>query len=123
MIEMALMLPLLMVLVAGIVELGDALNTYLTVVSASRDAARIGAKGSANDSTLQALVITDTNRLRNATTTGNITITRGTFSSVSAITVRVCNSHALVMNYPLLPISGPMNICASSTMRVTAVGS
>jgi Flp pilus assembly protein TadG len=122
-IEFALILPLLMVLVAGIVEVGDALNAYITVVGASRDAARIGAKNSASDSTLKSMVLTDTARLRDATTNSDVTITHTTVDGNNAIIVKVCNKHKLVMNYPLLPIGNPMSICASTTMRVSLVAS
>jgi len=42
---MALILPFLLVLVIGIVELGIALNRQLTVVNAAREGARFGATG------------------------------------------------------------------------------
>ena len=44
-VEMALILPFLLVLVIGIVELGIALNRQLTVVNAAREGARFGAFG------------------------------------------------------------------------------
>lgn len=44
-VEMALILPFLLVLVIGIVELGIALNRQLTVVNAAREGARFGATG------------------------------------------------------------------------------
>ena len=44
-VEMALILPFLLVLVVGVVELGVALNRQLTVVNAAREGARFGAQG------------------------------------------------------------------------------
>jgi hypothetical protein len=44
-VEMALILPFLLVLVIGIVELGVALNRQLTVVNSAREGARFGATG------------------------------------------------------------------------------
>lgn len=44
-VEMALILPFLLVLVVGIVEAGVALNRQLTVVNAAREGARFGAFG------------------------------------------------------------------------------
>lgn len=117
MIEFALILPVMMVLVAGLVELGDALNAYISVVGASRDAARIGSKGSASDTDLKNLVLTDVNRLRDATSLSDITITRPTVDGNTAVKVKVCNKHKLIMNYPLLPLPNPMTICATTTMR------
>jgi Flp pilus assembly protein TadG len=117
MVEFALILPLLMVLVAGLVEIGDALNTYLSVVGASRDVARIGSKGSYSDTTLKNLALTDVARLRDATSLSDITITHLTVDGNNAVKVKVCNRHTLLMNYPLLPLPNPMNICATTTMR------
>ena len=44
-VETALILPFLLILVIGIVEVGLALNRQLTVVNAAREGARFGAKG------------------------------------------------------------------------------
>ena len=48
-VEMALILPFLLVLVVGIVELGVALNRQLIVVNAAREGARFGAQGARPD--------------------------------------------------------------------------
>jgi len=44
-VEMAFILPFLLVLVVGIVELGAALNRQIVVVNAAREGARFGAQG------------------------------------------------------------------------------
>jgi hypothetical protein len=48
-VEMVLILPFLMVLLVGVVELGVALNRQLTVVNAAREGARFGAFGATAD--------------------------------------------------------------------------
>lgn len=118
MVEFALMLPVLMILVAGIVELGDGLNSYLSVIAASRDGARLGSKGGASDTEIKALVITNMGKLRDTTATSDITITRSTVSGIDRIAVKTCNKHKLLMKYPLLPISNPLKMCSTTTMRV-----
>ena len=45
MVEMALALPILLLLLAGAVEIGMYYNTYLTLVDATREAARYSANG------------------------------------------------------------------------------
>ena len=45
MVEMALVLPILIMLVFGIIEFGRILNTYMTVTNISREGAREGAVG------------------------------------------------------------------------------
>jgi hypothetical protein len=46
MVEMALALPILLLLLSGAVEIGMYYNTYLTLVDATREAARYSANGS-----------------------------------------------------------------------------
>lgn len=48
-VEMALILPFLLVLIVGIVEVGAALNRQLVVVNAAREGARFGAVGATPD--------------------------------------------------------------------------
>ncbi len=117
MVEFALILPILVLLLAVIVEVGDAINAYLSVVSASRDGARLIARADATDAEARALVLTDTGRLRDANAT-DVTITRTTIGSRNAVQVQVCHNHGLVMRYPLLPARDPMRMCAQTTMRL-----
>jgi Flp pilus assembly protein TadG len=83
-IEFALTAPMLIVLLLGLVEMGHAFNSYMTIVAASRDSARLGAQvGVTSPSalpTLRNLVTSETERLANApipttpvTSTGNTT--------------------------------------------------
>ena len=69
-IEFALTAPLLIVLLLGLVEMGHAFNSYMTIVAASRDSARMGAQLGVNSATskptLLALVVDETERLENA---------------------------------------------------------
>ena len=69
-IEFALTAPMLIVLLLGLVEMGHAFNSYMTIVAASRDSARLGAQlgVSAPNSlpTLRNLVVSETERLDNA---------------------------------------------------------
>ena len=55
--ELGIMLPLLLILVLGVVEVNNALNAYITVVNSSRDGARLGSKGAASSTEIQALVV------------------------------------------------------------------
>ena len=70
MVEFALTAPMLIVLLLGLVEMGHAFNSYMTVVAASRDSARLGAQlgvtTTSSLNTLQNLVVTETERLENA---------------------------------------------------------
>jgi Flp pilus assembly protein TadG len=69
-IEFALTAPMLIVLLLGLVEMGHAFNSYMTIVAASRDSARMGAQlgvvASNAKPTMLNLVGTETERLENA---------------------------------------------------------
>ena len=56
--ELAIMLPLMLILVIGVIEVNSAMNAYITVVNSARDGARLGSKGSATTGEIQALVVT-----------------------------------------------------------------
>src|SRR4030043_1763810 len=63
-VELSLILPIFLLLFSGLVEIGDALNSYLTVIDASRDAARLGSRGLATDTEIRDLVDRDMGGLR-----------------------------------------------------------
>jgi Flp pilus assembly protein TadG len=64
MVELALTLPLLVVLFVGLVEVAFIARTYLVLLEASREGARLGARGSANfdDSEIGTLTEQDLSR-------------------------------------------------------------
>jgi Flp pilus assembly protein TadG len=70
MVEFALTAPMLIVLLLGLVEMGHAFNSYMTIVAASRDSARLGAQlgvtSPSSKPTLLNLVASETERLDNA---------------------------------------------------------
>lgn len=113
--ELGILLPLFLVLILGVVEVNAAMNSYISVVNASRDGARLGSKGAATDSAIQALVQKDLGRLPNATPLSNITITHPTVASTTSVKVEACYDHSVLVGVKLvLPKS--FHMCASTTM-------
>lgn len=113
--EFALVVPVLLILLVGIFEIGYGLNSYLTVVDAARDGARLGSKGSASDDEIKSLVVQETERLTGGVDVGDITITRDTVPGSSSVAVEVCYDHALIMGVPeILP--DPLHMCSTTTM-------
>jgi hypothetical protein len=139
-IEFALAAPLLVLMLLGLVEFGHALNSYLTVVAAARDAARLGAQiGVESDDQLamRNVVSKEVERLENPVDT-SVNCPGG--SSYVCITsceaplgpgncvdpagqppdkwlkVEVCYDHPTITHVPLLP--DPMNMCSSTTIRI-----
>jgi Flp pilus assembly protein TadG len=116
MVEFALALPILMTLFVGVVEVSDALYTYSAVVAATRDGARLGIRSS-DTSAIRSLVLTNLAQLRDPTLPGDVTVTSVSVNGKNSVRVSACHKHDLIINYPLLPLPNPINMCASSTMR------
>ncbi len=114
-VELGILLPIFLLLIVGVVEVNSALNSYITVVSASRDGARLGSKGAATTAAIQALVQKDLQRLPNASPTSNITITYPTVASMNSVKVKACYDHTTLMSVPIL-MPNSFHMCASTTM-------
>jgi len=116
-VELSLILPVFLLLLAGLVEVGDSLNSYLTVIDASRDAARLGSRGQATDTDIRNLVGKDMERLRDPfTPAAGVTVNRTPMPGDTTVKVTVCYDHALIFPVPgFLP--DPIHMCSSTTMR------
>jgi len=115
-VELALTLPVLLLLLVGLVEVGNALNAYITVVDAGRDGARLGSKGAASDDEIKNLVVTEMGRLPDGVDPAtDITVERDVVPSRSSVRVRVCYDHSLILGVPLVT-PDPLRICSATTM-------
>jgi Flp pilus assembly protein TadG len=113
--ELGIMLPLLLTLVIGVIEVNNALNAYITVVNAARDGARLGSKGGAGETEIDALVIKDLDRLPQTVAASDVTVTYPTVDSVPAVKVQACYDHQTILQVPLL-IPNTFRICSQTTM-------
>jgi len=117
-VELALTIPVLLLLLIGVVEIGNALNVYMTVVDAGRDGARLGSKGSVSDAEVRNVVVMDMDRLPNLATS-EITVDHNVMSGGRpSIRVTVCYKHSLVLSVPLV-MPNPLRMCSSTTMPTT----
>jgi hypothetical protein len=140
MIELALTLPVMILLLIGLMEFGSGLNSYLTVLAAGRDAARMGAQGGiATEATLLSMIDNETARLPSELPTssencgdgagvcieGLPAASPGTCATDSttcvsgrkAVYVRVCYDHPTFIGIPGL-LDGPIRMCSQTTMRI-----
>ena len=131
MIEFALTAPMLIVLLLGLVEMGHAFNSYMTVVAAARDSARLGAQivtlplDSTDEATLENLVLSETERLDNApipaSCNGNnagICFSTGNKGvGDDWVEVKVCYNHTMIVGVPGVG-NGPINLCSSTRIRL-----
>ncbi len=118
MVEIGFILPLVLIVVVGVVEIADSLNSYITLIDAARDGARLGSKNLATDQQIKNLIVTETGRLRDdLDPDSDITIQHVTVDGANAIKVEVCNDRSLIMNIPLV-MPESFRMCSETTMRV-----
>lgn len=116
-VEMGFMLPIFLVLIIGVVEVTNAMNAYVTIVSTARDGARLGSKGLATDDEIKNLVVVETDRLRNPIDpAGDITVSYDQVDGVDAVTVEVCNDYEPLLDVPLV-VPDTLRICSTTAMR------
>jgi Flp pilus assembly protein TadG len=117
--ELALILPLLVILFLGLIEAGSALKAYLTVVEASRDGARLVAReGSSAD--VKGLVQMLTERLSTSDVRVQVTYDEDELGG-QMVTVEVHYDYKLLFGR-VSPIqvfaSDPLPLTARSTMPI-----
>lgn len=82
-VEFALLLPVLLLILLGAIDLGRAFNAYVTITNASREGARYGASQPTNTSGIQAHVIQEAALSGVTITTTDITIDCAAFGTTS----------------------------------------
>lgn len=117
-VEFGVLLPIVLVMMIGVLELVNAYDHYISVVNASRDGARIGAKGVATDAEIRSLVANDLSRLPNGVTpASDITINRTPVPGDAAISVKSCYDHHLLIHLTVV-MPDVVRVCSTTTMRM-----
>lgn len=110
-VEYALVLPLLILLLFGIVEFGFLFLTYNTVANAAREGARAGVIPSTSDAEIEAAA----RNLATGLDPAELTIT---IQRPSSNTVRVTTTYtASLLTGPLLGGSGTITLQSAATMN------
>lgn len=116
--ELGMLLPVLLLIIVGIVEVAGSMNTYLTLVNAARDGARLGSKGLATDAQIRNLVEKETARLRDPVDPQrDVDVTRWQLNGEDSITVEVCNDRSLILRIPVV-LPDTIRMCSHTTMRI-----
>lgn len=119
-VEMALVLPILIMLIFGIIEFGRILNTYMIVTNLSREGARWGATGG-TDVQIIAAVKNGTNS--NQVNPNNLTVTITPAAAAprvrgSSVGVRVSFPVDIIAPVIGSVIGDPYTVISETTMRV-----
>lgn len=116
-VEMALVLPILLMLIMGMIEFGRIFNAYLIVTNASREGARIAVVGG-TDADINNSVINTTNTLKQEDL--SISITPDELSRNRGTQVSVTVHYNLEMICPIISgiIPNPFPIKSATVMRM-----
>lgn len=82
-VEVALMLPVLILILAGVVDLGRVYYTYVTITNAAREGARAGASNPTDNATIKSRTEDEAANSRMTISDSNITIDCAPYGSSS----------------------------------------
>ena len=117
-VELALILPVLVLLLFGTVEFGRTFYSYITVTGAVREGVREAAVGK-NDTEIEARVREALTLPQGASEVHSITITPSEGSRITGVPVTVELRYDMPLVTPLLNtfLPNPVPLTASATMR------
>ena len=114
-VEFALVLPILVMLLFGIIDFGRIFHTYLAIDHASREAARTASIGE-NDATIVSTAVASASSIH--LTAGQVAVSPGgTKSSGSDVTVTI--TYPINFLTPVVSnLTGPITLSSSTVMRM-----
>ncbi len=116
-VEFALILPLLMVLITGIIDFGRAYQTIVTLTNAAREGARVGATG-ATAGAIQTRVVSTAGV---PITSSNVQVEGAAGASGSSVRVTVNYTFAMITPFgPLLGLLGANTVGNTFNLSSTA---
>lgn len=115
-VEFALIIPLILLILMGILEFGVMLNTYLAINHSSKEGARLGALGG-TDTEILAGIISSSPTLDPAKITVHIDPIQSTRIRGSAITVKVVYNYNVMLPVVSSIINKSVNLEAQTSMR------
>ena len=114
-VEFALLLPVLLLLVFGIIDFGRALNAQITLTQAAREGARIAALGESN-------VVSGTQAAATGLSPVAVTVTSCPAGAGTGVNAVVKASYSFSFVTPLSAIARIFGSSFGSTMTLTATG-
>ena len=113
-IEFALILPLLLLIVFGITELGRALMTVNVLTAAAREGARVASVAGADSAAVVTRVMEVLNAARVTPAADGITITGPDANKAITVTVE---TDFEILSAKILPVQGIIRLRGSTVMR------
>lgn len=115
-VEMALLLPVLLMILLGILEFGRVYGAYMIISNAARDGARVGSVGGTTTQ-IYTTVINDTSAL-NTSDINVLTSTTGSGDRGDSITVTVGYDIQIMAPFLGIVVDNPMYLEVDMTMRI-----
>ncbi|OAA93725.1 TadE/TadG family type IV pilus assembly protein [Clostridium coskatii] len=116
-VEFAIILPILLLIVMGIVQFGMVVNSYITIENASREGARAGIIGS-TDQEIQYLIVTTSPNLDPKNLTVTITPSESSRRSGDSLIVKVTYKYNLTVPIISSLFNNVIVLNGQTTMRV-----
>lgn len=116
-VETAIVLPVLILLLAGIIDFGLLFNNYLIISNAAREGARLAAVG-AEDSDIDTRISNLTSTLNQAEITVEVNPSEGLRRSGSDVQISISYNNELVTPIISSILPNPVRLNASATMRM-----
>lgn len=116
-VEFAIILPILLLIVMGIVQFGMVINSYITIENASREGARAGIIGS-TDQEIQYLIVTTSPNLDPKNLTVTITPSESSRRSGDSLIVKVTYKYNLTVPIISSLFNNVIVLNGQTTMRV-----
>lgn len=116
-VEFAIILPVLLLLVMGIIQFGLMFNSYISVCSASREGARVGVVGS-TDAQIESAIRTDFPSINTSDLTIAVTTPDSNRTPGEALTVTVTYKYHITIPIIKNLLSDAINIRSQTSMRI-----
>lgn len=116
-VEFAIILPLLLLLIMGIIQFGMIINAYLSIQNAAREGARAGILGS-SDTEIESIMINTLPALNADSLIVNITPSEADRSSGDPLTVNVRYNYPIIIPIIDSLFSNTVVLNAETSMRI-----
>lgn len=116
-VETAIILPVLLLILTGIIDFGMLLSDYMLIVNASREGARYAAVGY-SDTRIEEIVGGLTGTLDSSKMTISVYPAESLRKKGDEVEVKICYDHSLFTPLVNLFLPDPINLQSKTVMRV-----
>ena len=106
-LEMALVLPVLLMIIGGVVDMGMAFHTYIAMVNSAREGARYGINHAADTGGIRARVLMEASNSNVDLTSATVSVSGGSSGSALHVNVDLDHTPAIlgtVLGIPAFPM-------------------